>query len=178
MALFVCFFLVGFLAGMVCTLLVRRRRVRQRLSLQESWSPLTKRLTPGLLGNHSPDIIEAAELLGVARDATAVPALIAALERCVETQPPGWSERATALANALGQIGDRRALPLLYRLDNVRGIGLISAVRNAISAIEPQTSLLRPGSADAATNHLLLRPVRQNPDPEAKATLLRSSEGE
>ena len=35
---------------------------------------------------------------------------IAALERCVETQPPGWSEQAAALANALARIGDRRAL--------------------------------------------------------------------
>ena len=174
-------FLGGFLAGILLTYLfgiLGKRWYRKRRLAEDERSPLALRLTSDLLGNQSPDIIEAAELLGESRDVTAVPILILALERCIEAQPPGWSERATALAKALGQIGDRRALPLLYRLDNVRGIGLIPAVRNAIAAIEPQTSLLRPGSAEGMTPELLLRPMGMRSDPEEAHTLLRSQESD
>ena len=124
----------------------KNRRVAAAAALKQAeYSQLADWFTPRLQDSHVPNVILAAERLGEARDTTAVPDLMSALERCVETQPPGWSECAAALANALARIGDRRALPLLYRLDNVRGIGLIPAVRNAIAAIEPQTSLLRAG---------------------------------
>lgn len=171
-------FLYGLFAGMLFGYLWRRGRNKRRRLAQERRSPLAKRLMSDLMGNDSAHIIEAAELLGEARDVTAVPVLILALERCIETQPPGWSERAAALATALGKIGDRRALPLLYKLDNVRGIGLISAVRNAIASIEPQTSLLRPGSAEDVAPELLLRPVtlHSDSDPDARRTLLRTTD--
>lgn len=169
-----------FMLGVLVTILWIRRLIRawkqkQRIT-QEGYSPLAAKLTPNLLGSYSPYVIEAAEQLGEARDVTAVPVLITALERCMENQPPGWSERASALANALARIGDRRALPLLYRLDNVRGIGLIPAVRNAIAAIEPQSSLLRPGSIHDVPSHALLRSVQHRPDAKEAATLLRSAD--
>jgi hypothetical protein len=117
--------------------------------------------------------VEAAEKLAAARDSTAVPAILRALQTCADSQSPGWRERAEALANAHGAIGDRRSLPLLYRLENVRGIGFIPAVRSAIAAIEPQTSLLRPGSVEAVNVPQLLRPADQSIDEEPKH-LLRS----
>ena len=135
----------------------------RRRKKQAEYSKLADWLTPRLRDSHVPNVITAAERLGAARDVTAVPDLMAALERCVETQPPGWSECAAALANALARIGDRRALLLLYRLDNVRGIGLIPAVRNAIAAIEPQTSLLRAGSVFDVPPTSLLRSVQDPP---------------
>jgi hypothetical protein len=137
-------------------------------------SELAANLTPQLFGDYSPYIIEAAQQLGAARDMTAVPALLRALESCVDSQRPGWREVAEELANALAQIGDGRALPLLRQLENVRGIGFIPAVRNAIAAIEPHSSLLRPGSLDHGA---LLRPLQHSPEIEP-AFLLRSAESE
>ena len=163
----------------ICAFGSRRlfRRWKQARHIRQSqFSPLAQTLTPQLQGEYSPYVIEAAEQLGAARDVTAVPALIIALEHCVETQRPGWRDRAAALAESLGRIGDRRALPLLYRLDNVRGIGLIPAVRNAIASIEPQTSLLRAGSRDNVPPQSLLRSVAQRPETEDAAVLLRSVE--
>jgi hypothetical protein len=155
----------------------RLRAWRQHRHIKQAeYSELAEWLAPRLQENHPLNIITAAQKLGAARDVTAVPDLMDALERCVETQPPGWSECAAALANALARIGDRRALPLLYRLDNVRGIGLIPAVRNAIAAIEPQTSLLRAGSAFDVSPDSLLRSVQARPDANESAILLRSGE--
>jgi hypothetical protein len=74
-------------------------------------------------------------------------------------------------------IGDRRALPLLYRIENVRGIGFISTIREAIAAIEPQTSLLRPGSADLLPD-TLLRPVQARMEPEEPKLLLRATDSD
>ncbi len=142
-----------------------------------SSSELAEELTPQLFGEHTPYVIEAADRLGQERDATAVPALIVVLERCVNAQRPGWRERAEAVAQALGKIGDRRALPLLYRLENVRGIGFIPAVRGAIASIEPQSSLLRAGSIDGLNQESLLRPVQENPTDEP-ALLLRAANGD
>ena len=167
---------LGTIAGFLWTRRTLRRLRRERRVRKAQCSPLAETLTPLLQGSFSPYVIEAAEKLGEARDASAVPALIAALERCVETQPPGWSDQAAALANSLARIGDRRALALLYRLDNVRGIGLIPAVRNAIAAIEPQTSLLRAGSQYDLTPHLLLRSAHHQADANDTAVLLRSAD--
>ncbi len=170
---------VAAFCAIVCVVGLRRlfRRWRQARHIRQAqFSPLAETLTPQLQGEYSPYVIEAAERLGEARDVSAVPALIVALEHCVETQRPGWRDRAAALADSLGRIGDRRALPLLYRLDNVRGIGLIPAVRNAIASIEPQTSLLRAGSADNVPPQSLLRSVAQRPETEEAAILLRSAE--
>jgi hypothetical protein len=134
-------------------------------------SSFAEPLISQLYGEYSPYVIEAAEKLGAARDTTAVPALLWVLEECVVVQRPGWCEVAEALANALGQIGDARALPLLYRLDNVCGIGLIPSIRQAIAVIEPQSVLLRPGSPDPQT---LLRPAQTRSPETDPAILLRS----
>ncbi len=161
------------------SLLRALRQCRMAVSLRRSQrheSSLASSLTPQLFGEYSPYVIEAAEKLGQERDLTAVPALMRALEQSVENQRPGWMEQSAALANALAQIGDRRALPLLNRLDNVRGIGFIPAIRNAITAIEPHSSLLRPGSVDGAIPETLLRPAQGRYAEEPPTVLLRAVE--
>lgn len=140
-------------------------------------SELVASLTPQLLGDYSPYVIEAAEMLGEARDATAVPALMRVLEYSVDMQPPSWKETAEVVVKALAKIGDRRALPLLYRIENVRGIGLISTIREAISAIEPQTSLLRPGGLEPLSD-ILLRPAQGSRSQEEPVLLLRAIESD
>lgn len=136
---------------------------------------LAEELTPLLRGNDTGYVVEAAEKLGEARDTSAVPDLIYELERCLEQQRPGWRERSEALANALARIGDPRALPLLYRLENVRGIGLIPAIRNAIAVIEPRANLLRPGHAHGDGPETLLHAVHANPD-DSPQVLVRAAE--
>ena len=91
----------------------------------------------------------------------------------MDVQSPQWRDAAIALVVALERIGDRRALPLLHRLENVRGIGLIPVIRHAIAAIEPQTSLLRAG-ANHDTPRSLLRPALSN-DTDS-TTLIRPAE--
>ncbi|HLK61152.1 MAG TPA: HEAT repeat domain-containing protein [Chthonomonadaceae bacterium] len=162
----------------VMSLLTVRRRLRawrQENFLRTNNSPLSataEKLTPDLWGEYSPYVIEAAEKLAEERDTTAVPALLTALQRCVDQQRPGWSEVAEALVKALARIGDRRALALLYRLENVRGIGIIPSIREAIAAIEPQTSLLRPVSAEGSLPETLLRPAQGVTPSENDAVLL------
>jgi hypothetical protein len=146
-----------------------RRSTRGASVFAEEWIPM-------LYGNYTPYIVEAAERLGGARETTAVPALMHVLEQTVNTQPPDWCETAEALVVALGKMGDRRALPLLQRLSNVRGIGLLTVVHEAIDRIEPETSLLRPGSADDLPREILLRPAESCPDTDP-ATLLRAHNG-
>ena len=64
---------------------------------------------------------------------------------------------------------------MIARLENVRGIGFIPSIRNAIAEIEPQSSLLRAGSADDSQQEMLLRPARSSTE-EAGVLLLRSVE--
>ncbi len=149
----------------------RQRKLKR--SLRDT-SPLAEELVPMLYGDYTPYVVEAAQRLGENRETTAVPALLHVLEQTVNTQPPGWRDIAEALVVALGRMGDRTALPLLYRLLNVRGIGLISAVREAIDRIEPETSLLRASSADMLAGDSLLRPAEAGPASDP-ALLLRSS---
>lgn len=146
------------------------RRVQGNL---EGVSKAAAEWIPMLYGNYTPFVIEAAEKLGEARETAAAPALMHALEQTVNTQPPGWCDTAEAMVIALGKIGDRRALALLYRLSNVRGIGLRNVILEAVDRIEPETSLLRPGSETNLPPELLLRPVdfTQEADP---TTLLRA----
>ncbi|MCW3100963.1 MAG: hypothetical protein JWL77_6581 [Chthonomonadaceae bacterium] len=146
-----------------------RRSARGASAFAEEWIPM-------LYGNYTPYVVEAAERLGAARETTAVPALMHVLEQTVNTQPPDWCETAEALVIALGKMGDRRALPLLQRLSNVRGIGLLTVVHEAIDRIEPETSLLRPGSADDLPREILLRPAESCPETDP-ATLLRAHNG-
>jgi hypothetical protein len=149
---------------------VKTSRVRRAARTE-----LAEELTQLLRGNDTEYVVEAAEKLGEARDTSAVPDLIFELERCLESQRPGWRERSEALANALARIGDPRALPLLYRLENVRGIGLIPAIRNAIAEIEPRANLLRAGNAHGDSPDTLLHPVRNVPD-ESPQVLVRAAE--
>lgn len=133
----------------------------------------TQELTRQLLGSYTPYVLEAAQQLGQARVAGAVPHLMYALETCVNGQQPGWRDHAEAFVEALALIGDRRALPLLQRLENVRGIGLLPAIRHAIAEIEPQTSLLRAGAAPDIDCDTLLTPAQSAAeDPQ---TLLKIS---
>ena len=172
--------LFWFLASVLCIsvvggLIVHRavRRLGDKSKLHRNMrgaSLFAGEWIPMLYGNYTPYVVEAAERLGEARETTAVPALMYVLEQAVNTQPPGWRDTAEALAVALGKMGDRRALPLLYRLTNWRGIGLLTAVHEAIDRIEPQTSLLRPGSADDLPTETLLRPAERGP--ESDSTLL------
>ncbi|HZO88364.1 MAG TPA: hypothetical protein VFB38_08490 [Chthonomonadaceae bacterium] len=150
----------------------RLRRTQRRAS------PLAASLVPQLLSDYTPVVVEAAEQLGTERDTTAVPGLLRALEYCVDTQRPGWRDRAEALANALGRIGDCRALDLLYRLENVRGIGFIPAIRSAITRIEPQATLLRPGCIGLPMPETLLRPAQARHAAEEPKLLLRAAEAE
>jgi HEAT repeat protein len=146
----------------------RARRAKRQTS------ELVTELTEQLCGEYSPYVIEAAEKLGEAQDTTAVPALLLVLEDCVNVQRPCWRDVAEALIHALARIGDRRALPLLYRLETVRGIGVISTIRSAIATIEPQTSLLRAGSADDSVPESLLRPASALEAESDPALLLRA----
>lgn len=152
-----------------------RIRIRRARTLE---SPLAAALTPQLYGEYSEYVIEAAQQLGAARDTSAVPALLEVLDDCINAQRPGWRDVAEALANALALIGDRRALPLLYRLENVRGIGLIPAIRDAIAAIEPQTSLLRPSQTGGMPAETLLRPAHGYRNEDDPALLLRPTQSE
>ncbi len=131
-----------------------------------------------LFGNYPPYVVEAAQELGAARDITAVPAIMFVLENCVAQQPAGWREEAEALANALGQIGDGRALPMLRRLENVRGIGFIPAIRSAIAAIEPNSSLLRASSRESGEKSTLLMPCESLDAEKQRQILLRVAEAE
>jgi len=95
------------------------------------------------------------------------------LESCVSYQPLGWREIAVASTDALAQIGDPRSLPLLRRLETVRGIGLIPNIRHAIAIIDPQANLLRAEYGLNAVPEYLLRPAKEIA--EAPETLLRSA---
>ena len=155
--------------------LKRRRKLKQAPPPE---SPQIAALIAELNGEYTPYIIEAAEQLGKARDKAAVPALLRVLEQSAENQRPGWREVSAALVNALADIGDGRALELLYRLENVRGIGFIPNVRNAIAIIEPQAVLLRASSeTDSIQSGLLLRPAHGKNETD-KALLLRATEAD
>ena len=159
----------------VCRMLHELRKQRRLEQSRLGASPFAEEWIPMLYGDYTPYIVEAAERLGESREATAVPALMYVLEQTVNTQPPGWRDTAEAMAVALGKMGDRRALPLLYRLTNRRGLGLLTAVHEAIDRIEPQTSLLRPVSADDLPTETLLRPAEFGAESDP-ALLLRASQ--
>ncbi len=148
----------------------RERRALRHAKRQESET--ARRLRPQLYSDDREQVLEAAQVLGIMHDRTAVPAMMEALESCVTYQPLGWRDSAVALTNALSDIGDSRALPLLHRLENVRGIGLISNIRHAIATIEPQANLLRAGYPHALPEHLLRPAHSVNEEPEQ---LLRSA---
>jgi hypothetical protein len=160
-------------------LVLALRDWRQEKRLQEDLFKVSTEAAqwiPVLYGNYMPYVVEAAERLGAARETTAVPALLHVLERTLHVQPPGWHEAAEAMVTALGKMGDRRALPLLQRLWNVREGDLLAVAQEAIDRLEPETSLLRPGSADSLPGATLLRPTVAAADADP-ATLLRADNG-
>ena len=155
----------------------KRRREVERAT--KPGSPEVAALVRELHGAYPPYVIEAAQALGKAQDRTAVPALIHVLEQAAENQRPGWRDVAASLADALGEIGDGRALETLYRLENVRGIGFIPNIRHAIAVIEPQAVLLRASSeSESVQSALLLRPSRNAGGESDKGLLLRAAEAE
>lgn len=154
---------------------IRRQAVRWmrgRAMSQPTSSEAVERWSPQLLGSYTPYVIEAAQQLGASGDSAAAPILIYALEECVQNQQPGWRDVAEAIAHGLAELGDSRALPVLRKLENVRGIGFIPAIRGAIAAIEPPNSLLRAGHEMELSS--LLRPQEQASSTDA-ANLLRTS---
>ena len=148
---------------------------RLNRNIRVAASPLAEEWIPMLYGEYTPYVVEAAQRLGTARETTSVPAMLHVLEQTVQNQPPGWCDSAEAIVVALGKMGDRNALPLLYRLTSWRGIGFQTAVCEAIDRIEPQTSLLRPGSVDDLPHEILLRPADACSESDP-ALLLRSSQ--
>jgi hypothetical protein len=163
--------------GALLWLKARLQHWRQRRNLYRHRTPTTElalTLIPQLRGEYTPYVIEAAVRLGEAGDMTAVPALMETLDRWIESQRPGWRDVAASIADALALIGDVRSLPLLKRLENVRGIGLIPNIRHAIAVIEPQANLLRPSQSEDSLPTNLLRPSKEAYDqPE---TMLRPLE--
>lgn len=148
---------------------------RLNRNIRVAASPLAEEWIPMLYGVYTPYVVEAAERLGTAREMTAVPALLHVLEQTVKNQPPGWCDSAEAIVVALGKMGDRNALPLLYRLTSWRGIGFLTAVCEAIDRIEPETSLLRAYSADDLMQDRLLRPADFSAESDP-ASLLRAGD--
>ena len=146
------------------------RRVVSKRPSRSRLSPLAQEYVPLLYTDHAPNVAVAARRLADAKDRSSVPALCAALEQCVNAQRPGWRDAAASISDALSQIGDGRALPLLRELENVRGIGFIPHVRSAIARIEPQASLLRPGQTESAE---LLRTPKYQAEQD-RAELLRT----
>ncbi len=150
------------------------RLSRARRFSRRKESLLLGELAPQLKSDSVPCVVQAAQKLGDAKDLSAVPVLCAALETSVNAQRPGWRDASAALADALAQIGDARALPLLYKLENVRGIGFIPNIRSAIARIEPHANLLRPGTqSDTDREQSLLRPLPNRDSIEPPAQLLR-----
>ena len=98
--------------------------------------------------------IEAATLLGEIHDCRAVPALIRAIER-----HPSDPLFLQAAVEALGRLGDSRALPALYPLTTGRNFSLMEAARQAVDSIEPKAVLLRAGTAPPAETGTLLHPL-------------------
>lgn len=172
----VLFTLLGFCVALTSMgICAKVRALRQDLTVRRSEGGLSeeaRRLTVQLFGGYPPYVVEAAQQLGEQQEMYAVPALLCVLERSISSQNPGWCEVSEAIVVALGKIGDGRALPLLYKLQTVRGIGIVAVVREAIDAIEPHSCLLRAGSADMGQETLLVRPATERT--EAKEHLLRS----
>ena len=154
-----------------------RQEIQGKRAAEEA-SPGAAPWVSRLFGSYPPYVVEAAQELGAARDITAVPALMFVLENCVAQQPAGWREEAEALANALGQIGDGRALPMLRKLENVRGIGFIPAIRSAIARIEPNSSLLRASSQQSGEVSTLLIPCSSLESEQERLILLRVADTE
>ena len=113
--------------------------------------------------------VEAVERLTHLGDATAVPALV----KAVEWYAPDVRFMELAV-QALRQMGDERAIPALRRLTSGRHYALMAAAREAVAELEPRSVLLR--AADSAGSRFLLRPSLEKKDDDC-ARLLRVVEG-
>ena len=157
------------------TLALMRRRHRKPLRSIGNAEDLDL-LMMALASEHAPNVVVAAQRLGNQKAVHAVSELMWTLDSWVNHQPAGWREVAVAIVEALVNIGDVRALPLLRHLENVRGIGFIPQIRNALATMEPQANLLRPGSPKDALPAELLRPLPMRHPEEEPSLLLRAGD--
>jgi len=147
---------------------VERWLANRRGFVDSEQSPGVRRCAVRLTSRRSCIRIGCAELLGELGDPTASPALLRALARY---NTDVWFSEAAV--NALAKLGDARALPALRRLSHGRNAGLMMDARAAVSAIEPQVTLLRSASAP---EEALLRPAASSRDLDAQR-LLRTASG-
>jgi hypothetical protein len=79
---------------------------------------------------------------------------------------------AGAVASAMDQIGEPRALPALRRLHGTDGAEEIDGLDRVIAGLEGRAGLLRPAN-DTEAGTPLLRPARAQGGCEDEASLLR-----
>lgn len=130
-----------------------------------------------LLGGYVPFSIEAAEQIGELRDRGAVPLLMFAIEGLMMEKPGGWREMASATVGALRRIGDRKPLPLLRRLQNMRGSDEIEGLTECIAEMEGASVLLRPAANERSTGETLVRPAGCDSQLDGPEILLRPASG-
>ena len=113
-------------------------------------SPLVRRVAVRLGSRRQKERLQAVDLLRDLGDASAVPALIRAIQRYRDD--PRLLE---SIVIALDALGDPRAVPAIRPLSHGRNQSLMAAARNALATLQPGGSLLRP----AEGGRDLLRPV-------------------
>jgi hypothetical protein len=154
------------------------RRMIQADRASNSISKASRSLILELSGSYTPYIIESAEKLGVCNEPSVTPALLLVLERAVAEQRSSWQDIVEAIIEALGNLGDPRALPVLESLRNVKEIRNLSALRIAIERLGVSAShaqLLRPVAYDPTVKSMLLRSAADRRS-ESRDSLLRAAE--
>ena len=138
------------------------RRMRQVDRASNSISETSNALIRELSGSYTPYVVEAAEKLGSSGEPAVSSSLLLVLEQAVAEQRPGWEDVAAALIEALGNVGDARALSVLDSLQGVQGVCNLPSLAIAIEQLTV-----------AASHAQLLRPIDYFIDPAAKSALLR-----
>ena len=128
-----------------------------------------------LIGDYAPFSIEAANELGKLRDLSGAPILMYGIERLIADEPGGWREMISAMVGALREIGDPKALPLLQRLQKMRGADEITGLTATIAELEHLIGLLRPTECETQSGEILVRPVMPQTGDVQKEVLLRAS---
>ncbi len=124
-----------------------RRRIIQVDRAAVSMSDASKALILELNGGYTPYVIEAAEKLGLSEELSVSPALLLVLERAVAEERAGWEDIAKAIIEALGNLGDPRALPVLLSLQTVKGVRHLPSLKTAIE--ESYCCAIQCASAEA-----------------------------
>lgn len=130
-------------------------------------SPLVRRVAVRLSSRRTKERMRAVELLRDMRDTSAVPALARAIQR-YDHDP----RLLQALVEAVGALGDPRALPAVRPLAHGRNQSLMEAARRALARLEPHATLLRPVENGHTAEISLLRPAISSASPPE--TLLRA----